>query len=274
MSPYVDLHTRCTALGTRLFTVTALDEVAGLHRRVYTSHPVEYPLSGTKPLERDGWYDTTITGGKTFVANTPPEFERYFFDHALITSLGLGSCINIPVQQDGPILGPILGTVNLLAEAMHFTDDRISAYEALVTDARSALCDALSQVLRDQSEKKPMARRPAETTPIEAFLARLAKVARKYPEIEGLVFWGGAEGWNPSPSEELEAEEVAFYAEGLLIDGFNMDWTLVAETGLETEANHLRLCFWQDGDPPPALLSGWHAVDGGHWTASDMHAPG
>ena len=146
MSPYADLHIRCAALGTRLFTVTALDKMAGLHRRVYTSHPVEYPLSGTKPLERDGWYDATIAGGQTFVANTPPEFAEVFFDHALITSLGLGSCINIPVR-DG---GPILGTVNLLAEALHFTDDRISAYEALVTDARSALCDALSQVLRAQ----------------------------------------------------------------------------------------------------------------------------
>ena len=110
---------------------------------------MEYPLSGTKPLERDGWYRDTIANGQTFVANTPPEFSRYFFDHALITSLGLGSCINIPVRDGGPILGPILGTVNLLAEAMHFTPDRISAYEALVTDARSALCDALSQVLPD-----------------------------------------------------------------------------------------------------------------------------
>lgn len=147
MSPYVTLHARCAALGTRLFTVTALDEVAGLHRRAYSSHPVEYPLSGTKLLERDGWYRDTIANGQTFVANTPPEFSRYFFDHALITSLGLGSCINTPVRQGG---GPILGTVNLLAEAMHFTSDRISAYEALVTDARPALCDALSQVLRDQ----------------------------------------------------------------------------------------------------------------------------
>ena len=119
-----------------------------------------------------------------------------------------------------------------------------------------------------------MVRRPADPTPIEAFLARLVKVARKHPEIEGLVFWGGAEGWNPSPSEELEAEEIAFYAEGLLIDGFNMDWALVAETETGTEPDHLRLCFWQDGGAPPALLSGWHAVDGGRWTASDLSAPG
>lgn len=119
--------------------MTALDEAAGLYRRVYTSHPTEYPVSGTKPLERDGWHDATITGRQTFVANTPPEFTRYFFDHALITSLGLGSCINIPVWNGGPILG----TVNLLAEAMHFTPDRLAAYEILVGDAKSALTKAL-----------------------------------------------------------------------------------------------------------------------------------
>ena len=102
-----------------------------------------------------------------------------------------------------------------------------------------------------------------EKTPIEAFLEPLANIARKHRDIEGLVFWGG-EVWGDSPSEALEAEEVVFYAEGLLLDGFRMDWTLVADaTG---EADHLRLCFWQDGPPPPALLPGWTAIEHDRWT--------
>ena len=137
------LHADCAALGTRLFTITALDDAALLHRRLYTSHPVEYPASGTKPLDRDGWYDACVAARQTFVANTPPEFARYFFDHALITSLGLGACINIPVA-DG---GPVLGTVNLLAEADHFTPTHLAAYEALVETAHPALCRALSASL-------------------------------------------------------------------------------------------------------------------------------
>jgi hypothetical protein len=101
-------------------------------------------------------------------------------------------------------------------------------------------------------------------TPVEAFLEPLAKLARKHRDIEGLVFWGGPEGWDPSPSEALEPEEITFYAEGLLIDGFHMDWALVAdETGA---VDHLRLCFWQDGPSPPGLLPGWHALDGARWT--------
>lgn len=135
MTAFTDLHARCAALGTRLFTVTKLDEGKALFARVFTSHPAEYPVSGTKPMERDGWYDQTIAGRRTFVANTPPEFAKYFFDHALIVSLGLGSCINVPVV-DG---ARVLGTVNILAEAGHFTSDRLAAYEALVAEATPAL---------------------------------------------------------------------------------------------------------------------------------------
>jgi hypothetical protein len=140
-----DLHTACAALGTRLFTVTALDEGAGLHRRVYTSHPVEYPLLGTKPLERDAWHEACIVPRRVFVANAPAEFETHFFDHALIVSLGLGSCANLPVQAGGEVRG----TVNLLAEAGHFTSQRLARYQALVTEAEPALCAAL------QVEERP-----------------------------------------------------------------------------------------------------------------------
>jgi hypothetical protein len=108
-----------------------------------------------------------------------------------------------------------------------------------------------------------MAKRPQDPTPIEAFLAPLARIARQYPEIEGLVFWGG-QGWDQSPTEALEAEEIVFYAEGLLMDGFHMDWTLVADAA---GPDHLRLCFWQDGPPPPGLLPGWTALEQGRWIA-------
>jgi hypothetical protein len=139
VTAFTTLHARCAALGTRLFTVTKLDEGAALFARVFTSHPVEYPVSGTKPMEKDGWYDTTIAGRRTFVANTPAEFAKYFFDHELIVSLGLGSCINVPVVD----ASRVLGTVNILAEAGHFTPEKLAAYEALVTEATPALAAEL-----------------------------------------------------------------------------------------------------------------------------------
>jgi hypothetical protein len=140
MSAYAPLHAACAALGTRLFTVTKVDAAAGVARRAYTSHPVEYPARGTKPLTQDGWHDHCIAGRQVFVANTVPEFALYFFDHALITSLGLGSCINIPVFA---AVGPVLGTVNLLAEEHHFTPARLAAYQALAVDHHAALTAAM-----------------------------------------------------------------------------------------------------------------------------------
>lgn len=105
-----------------------------------------------------------------------------------------------------------------------------------------------------------------EMTPVEAFLAPLAKIIRRHRDVEALVFWGGVDGWDSSPSEALEAEEIVFYAEGLLIDGFHMDWTLVAE-GEAVE--HLRLCFWQDGaPPPPPIAAPWRVEAEGRWLAA------
>jgi hypothetical protein len=135
MPVYDDLHQACAALGTRLFTVSTLDNRAMLARRAYTSHPVEYPVSGTKPIIIDGWHEYCITGRQTFVANTTPEFAKYFFDHALITSLGLGSCINVPID-DG---ADVLGTINLLAEEHHFTPERLAAYHALIAACHPGL---------------------------------------------------------------------------------------------------------------------------------------
>ena len=132
---YDTLHSACAALGTRLFTIMTLDAAAGVARRAFTSHPVEYPTSGTKPLTRDGWYDHVIAGRQTFVANTPPEFARYFTDHALITALGLGACANLPVSHHETVLG----TVNLLAAAGHFTPDRLAAYHTILQAHHDAL---------------------------------------------------------------------------------------------------------------------------------------
>jgi hypothetical protein len=135
------LHRACANHGTILFTITRLDPAAGVVWRDYTSHPVEYPAQGTKPLDKDEWYDACIGARKTFVANTPEGFSAHFFDHELITSMGLGSVINIPVADDA---GEVRLTVNLLAGPGHFTDAKVAEYEALVAAARGKLIGTLS----------------------------------------------------------------------------------------------------------------------------------
>lgn len=133
---FLALQQDCTALGTRLFTITTHDLPSALFRRAHSSHPVEYPAHGTKPLLRDAWYDLCIGQARPFIANTPEAFATVFFDHALITSMGLGSAANMPIIATD---GTVPGTVNLLAEAQHFTPARLAAYTALVERHRPAL---------------------------------------------------------------------------------------------------------------------------------------
>lgn len=144
MTPLQSLHAECAALGTILFTVTSLDPAAGVSRRAYSSHPQDYPVEGTKPLTHDAWYDHCIARAQPFVANTPDGFRAHFFDHALITSLGLGSACNLPLAADsGPQADVVTATVNLLAEEGHFTPERLAAYSAAVSAHRAAVLVAL-----------------------------------------------------------------------------------------------------------------------------------
>lgn len=130
-------------VGARLFTITVLDRAAGLARRAYTSHPDDYPTSGTKPLRADAWSGHVVRDGFSFVANSTPEFAIYFSDHALINALGCAAAMNIPVADDS---GQVVGTVNILDAAGHFTPERAEMLEALVTEHRTALLAAMAEV--------------------------------------------------------------------------------------------------------------------------------
>jgi hypothetical protein len=104
--------------------------------------------------------------------------------------------------------------------------------------------------------------------PIQTFLAPLVNLARRQPDIEALVFWGGPTGWSEMPAEAIESEEIAFYAEGLLQDGFHMVWTVVALSGSPALPDHVRLQVWQDANPlPPVLPAGWVMLESARWTA-------
>mgnify|MGYP001794420128 CR=1 FL=1 len=130
---YRALH---AATGGQLFTVTVIDRAAGLARRVYTSHPDTYPVSGTKPIQPNDWTRHVIDNAMVFVANTVEEFAIYFPDHALIQSLGCESAINIPVVD-----GDVVGTVNILDKALCFD-------EAMIRKCTSAVQAHSDQLLQ------------------------------------------------------------------------------------------------------------------------------
>jgi len=109
-------------VGARLFTIMELDPSEQVARRAYTSHPAQYPTSGTKPFEMNPWFDTVMGRQDTFVANTIEEIAQVFGDHLLIHSLGCASVVNQPLIVEGRLVG----TMNLLDEAGHYTPDKVA----------------------------------------------------------------------------------------------------------------------------------------------------
>ena len=112
-------------VGHRLFTLLVVDgsEVA----RVYSSRPLEYPVSGRKPMGPTPWGDLDMRQQKPFLGRTSADIRWAFFDHALIDSMGLGSVINVPVLYDGLTIG----TMNLLHAQHHYVDEHLAVLQSL-----------------------------------------------------------------------------------------------------------------------------------------------
>ncbi|MCV2867214.1 GAF domain-containing protein [Defluviimonas sp. WL0002] len=140
---FARLHAECAPLGARLFTLTVHDPTARLFRRAYSSHPRDYPVTGTKPMGDDAWTRHVVDGRQSFVANTTAEFAPLFPDHAQINALGCHSALNIPVLDGN---GDVIGTVNIFEVEGHFTPDRVRAYEALVARHQPALLARIAAI--------------------------------------------------------------------------------------------------------------------------------
>ncbi|WP_048645753.1 GAF domain-containing protein [Nitratireductor soli] len=103
-------------VGHELFTLLYVDgqDVA----RVYSSRPVEYPVSGRKLMGPTPWGDLVLKQKQPFLGRDREGIRWAFFDHALIASMGLGSVINLPVLYDGEAIG----TFNILAPEHHYQE--------------------------------------------------------------------------------------------------------------------------------------------------------
>lgn len=105
-------------------------------------------------------------------------------------------------------------------------------------------------------------------TPLETFLAPLARLLAKFPELEAEVIWATDTGWQAQEGIDalLDADEISFYAEGLLLEGFALQWQAFAETIAPTEPAHIRLFFWQITAPAlPEPEAGLLVVAQGRW---------
>lgn len=100
-------------------------------------------------------------------------------------------------------------------------------------------------------------------SPFETCLAPLSRLAIKAPDMEGQVIWWEVTGWQAQEDEDalLDAEEIAFYAEGLLAEGFGLHWQALAEADMPNLPVVTRLFFWENMAPMvPAPEAGWVIV--------------
>lgn len=109
-------------VGVKLFTTMAVDMEQDVQRRAYTSDPTNYPTSGTKPINHGPWFNVLNQDRAYFIANTIEDVAKFFFDHALIASLGCGSVVNMPVILGGELVY----TVNMLHEEHYYTPERVA----------------------------------------------------------------------------------------------------------------------------------------------------
>ena len=111
-------HALAAVLGHKLFTVLRYHEDTGESERLYTNQPAAYPVGGRKPLNTTPWTQQVLREQRPYLGRTHADIRAVFFDHELITSLGCGSILNLPVATGGRILG----TLNVLHEE-HWYDD-------------------------------------------------------------------------------------------------------------------------------------------------------
>lgn len=116
--------------GFKLFTVMTLDLVHEVGCRAYSSHPLVYPVSGTKPIHYDSWFEIVHKQHKPFVANTIADIAKVFSDHEKIWSLGSGSVVNLPVI----IGGQLAATINMLREEHYYNPTRVELTERLLSE--------------------------------------------------------------------------------------------------------------------------------------------
>ncbi|MFL9961133.1 GAF domain-containing protein [Paraburkholderia sediminicola] len=94
-----------SAIGARLFTIMSYDARQHEVERVYTNMPAVYPLGGRKQKRGTAWARQILQDLRPFRAETAQAIRDAFDDHAVMTAMGLGSILNIPIAYGGVCVG-------------------------------------------------------------------------------------------------------------------------------------------------------------------------
>lgn len=140
LTPWAEVHAEIDReIGVILFTVLHFTDGGTRMERVYSSHPVEYPVGGSKDVATEvspEWIAVSRDAGTPYFGASPEDLENIFADAELIRSLGCGSILNVPLKNAD---GHTWGTVNLCAAEGSYTQEKIDrALEIIAHGVRTA----------------------------------------------------------------------------------------------------------------------------------------
>ncbi|MDR6639108.1 GAF domain-containing protein [Paenarthrobacter nitroguajacolicus] len=126
--------------GVVLFTALQWIPQRSSLKRLFTSHPAEYPVGGEKTVEiSPGWLGTVIEDKKPFLAADLDALKEVFADSGLIQQLGCGAVINVPVLDPD---SNVVGVLALLDAEGKYTQQSVDTAVALVNANQAQLIQA------------------------------------------------------------------------------------------------------------------------------------
>lgn len=132
-------------VGASLFTVSVLADKGTSMARVFTTHPEVYPVGGKKTFARDTssiWLKHVIEGRQPFLGKDKEAVRAFLFDHATIEALGCGAIINVPVIQDGIVIG----SINLLDAEGSYDEQSVEEAVAIAEHSTELVKQLLASI--------------------------------------------------------------------------------------------------------------------------------
>jgi hypothetical protein len=126
--------------GVILFTALQWIPQRSSLKRLFTSHPAEYPVGGEKTVEiSPGWLGTVIEDKRPFLAPDLEALREVFSDSELIQQLGCGAVINVPVldRKDN-----VVGVLALLDAEGKYTQQSVETAVGVINANNARLVQA------------------------------------------------------------------------------------------------------------------------------------
>jgi GAF domain-containing protein len=126
--------------GVILFTALQWIPERSSLRRLFTSHPEDYPVGGEKTVEiSPGWLGTVIEHKEPFLAPDLNALREVFADSELIQRLGCGAVINVPVLDDGRNVVGVLAILDAEGRyTQHSVETAVDIVNRNLTDLNTA----------------------------------------------------------------------------------------------------------------------------------------